>query len=85
MRLETALLRVRNILNEKNSILCLVGFAIVNGDQQAVILESIVDDNLIFKNEQIKIAVDAEEAPEEFIFLHIDYTPSRWTRSKKIG
>ena len=71
MRLETALLRVRNILNEKNSILCLVGFAIVNGDQQAVILDKIPDSKFVFKNKQIKMAVDVEEAPEDFFFVHI--------------
>ena len=41
-----------------------------------MILDSIVDDKFIFKNKQIKMAVDAAEAPEEFFFLHIDYTPS---------
>ena len=69
--------QVRNFKNKKISVLFLVGIAIVNGDQQAVVLESIVSDKFIFKNKQIKIAVDAEEAPEEFFFLHIDYTPSR--------
>ena len=68
----------------KKSILFLAGIAIVNGDQQAVVLESIVGDKFIFKQKQIKMAVDAEEAPVELFFLHIDYTPTRWTRSKKI-
>ena len=49
-----------------------------------MVLNKIADGKFVFKNKQIKMAVDAEEAPEEFFFLHIDYTPSRWTRSKKI-
>ena len=56
-----------------------------------MVLEKIADGEFVFKNpfkyaknKQIKMAVDAEEAPEEFFFLHIDYTPSRWTRSNKI-
>ena len=45
-----------------------------------MILDTIADGKFVFKNtyaenKQIKIAVDAEEAPEEFFFLHIDYTP----------
>ena len=43
-----------------------------------MILDKIADDEFVFKNpfeyaknKQIKMAVDAEEAPEEFFFVHI--------------
>ena len=46
-----------------------------------MILDTISDGKFVFKNtyadnKQIKMAVDAEEAPEEFFFLHIKLTPS---------
>ena len=41
-----------------------------------MVLDTISDGEFVFKdthgdNEQIKIAVDAEEAPDEFFFVHI--------------
>ena len=44
-----------------------------------MILDKIADGKFVLKtaaNMQIKMAVDAEEAPEEFFFLHIKLTPS---------
>ena len=46
-----------------------------------MVLYAISDGRFVFKNtdaqnKQIKTAVDAEEAPEEFFFVHINYTPS---------
>ena len=53
-----------------------------------MILDKIADGNFIFKNtyaenKQVQIAVDADEAPEEFFFIHIEPTPSVKTRFKK--
>ena len=46
-----------------------------------MILDTISGGKFVFKNtyeenKQLEMAVDAEEAPEEFFFLHIKYTPS---------
>ena len=53
-----------------------------------MVLDKMYDGKLIFKNtyaedKQVQMAVDAEEAPEEFFFLHIKPTPSVKTRFKK--
>ena len=36
-----------------------------------MVLDTIVHGEFVFKNKKVKIAVDAEEAPEEFFFVHI--------------
>ena len=41
-----------------------------------MVLNKIADGKFVFKNKQIKMAVDAEEAPEEFFFIHIKFKPS---------
>ena len=55
-----------------------------------MILDEIIDSEFVFRNsfkyaenKQIKVAVDAEEAPKEFFFIHIKYTGRRgryWIR-----
>ena len=54
-----------------------------------MILDTISDSKFLFKNthaenKQVQIPVDADEAPEEFFFLHIKLlkTPSLKTRFK---
>ena len=52
-------------------------------------LDSIVDKKFVSKktyadNKQLVMAVDAEEAPEEFFFVHISFTPSIKTRLKML-
>ena len=58
-----------------------VGIAIVNGGQHVMTLDTITDGKFVFKktyadNKQLEMAVDAVEAPEEFFFIHISFTPS---------
>ena len=57
----------------------LVGSALVKKGQHAMILDSITDGKFVFKNtyaenKRVKMDIDAEEAPEEFFFLHINLT-----------
>ena len=53
----------------------------MNGGPHAMVLDKIFDGKFVFKNtyvenKQLKLAIDADEAPEDFFFLHINYTPS---------
>ena len=55
-----------------------------------MILDAIDDGKFIFKNtygdnKQVEMAVDAEESPDEFFFVHIKFTPTEETLKKIDG
>ena len=64
----------------KNLKFNLVGSATYNGGAHAMVLDIIKNNTFIFKNtyekeKQVKIPMDHEDAPSEFFFVHINYTP----------
>ena len=75
---------MRSIKNQKIKLL-LVGSSSVNGVQLTMTLDSISNGKFVFKdpleqNKKLEMAVDAEEAPEEFFCLHIQCSYSLITR-----
>ena len=56
----------------------LVGVAPYKGRPNAMVLDVIDNQEFIFKNtyesdKQVRVAMDDEDAPEEFFFVHINY------------